>query len=195
MRLDLPTGLEAFAREFSRYKTPEKRTQGFADTKELPRGDGDTCDTIGSLMLWRHLCEHDIPTTYLLTGRQGDEADVRVGAGTISLDINVKTSTFCWADDRPCERNHIAVKQEELAKALPDLYVQLFVHLKTTETHVHLCNWIATQSAEFRAAEVTNIPGTGGQKGLWIPVRDTRPASELVAYLNSQLRARGSSLS
>ncbi len=186
MRIVLPPGLEDFAREFSRYKTPATRTQGWSELPHETRGEGDLLDTIGSLMLWRYLVSENIPTTYLLTGRQGDEADIRVQAGARSLNINVKTSKFQPSDDDPCRNNHIAVKEIEFSKPLPDLFVQVFVHLPQGESssgHVHICNWISCGSDAFRSQSMATIPNTGGSKGYWIGRKSLRPIEDLLGFI------------
>jgi hypothetical protein len=144
-------------------------------------------DTIGSLMLWRFLVEQDVPATYELTGRQGDTTDFLAKTPRGDLTINVKTSQFEWhghAD--PCGRNHIAVKEVELPKGLPDLFVQVFVHLSPPDrgpAHVHLCNWIECESDAFRRQTIKTIPGTDGCRGYWIDNAYLRPINELAPFL------------
>jgi len=78
MKIAIPPGLLEFSREFSSYKTPDQRTQGWVEQEDEIRGQGDHLDTVGSLMLWRHLANEGLPVTYHLTAGEGDEADLQV---------------------------------------------------------------------------------------------------------------------
>jgi hypothetical protein len=102
MEIEIPDGVIPFAKEFSKWKTPVRRTQGFQD-KEGNRGSGDILDTIGSLMLWRYLVSKGVAATYLLTALEGDEADVQARYQGEHVNINVKTSRYLFKDD-PCSR-------------------------------------------------------------------------------------------
>jgi hypothetical protein len=185
MKVFIPDGVIAFAREFSRFKTPEKRTQGWNEQPHEVRGEGDVLDTIGTLMLWRYLREHDVPTTYLLTGGQGDDADLQVkfepSQGAVrTLNINVKTSKHEWQNDTtPCARGHLTIKKVEFEKDVFDIYAQVFVHLQPPEghgpPHVHLCSWIGRKSKTFTSQEETEIPNTAGERGFWIPLKHMSP--------------------
>lgn len=188
MRVDLPAGLEDFAREFSTYKTPVRRTQGWHEQAHERRGEGDILDTIGTLMLWRHLVSNGLHTTYQLTAGGGDETDLLVRVGKAWLNANVKTSK--WqprGGDDPCRRSHIAVKEEEFDKGFAALYIQVIVHLVTHGTadcsHVHFCRWIASDSEAFRRQDVKTIPNAGGQRGYWIGPEDTQPFEGIVPHL------------
>lgn len=186
--MDLPDGLEAFAREFSRYKTPTRRTQGWREQAHERRGEGDVLDTIGTLMLWRHLVSNGRHATYQLTAGGGDETDLLVRIGEKWLDVNVKTSKWQPKEnDDPCQRSHIAVKEEEFGKGFAALYIQVIVHLvmhgTADRSHVHFCRWIESASDEFGRQEVTTIPNAGSQRGYWIGPRHTQPFGDIVAYL------------
>lgn len=174
MKIDLPDGLELMARDLSRFKTPSRRTQGWTEQKHEVRGEGDILDTIGTIMLWRYLRELNIPATYYLTGGEGDQADIMVKANNGELNINVKTSKYgaqhCNSRD-VCATNHIGVKEVELNKTLPEIYVQVFVHLGA-HSHVHICNYIFTDSNEFVGQKITTIPNSNSTRGFWIPNKD-----------------------
>lgn len=189
MRIVLPDGLELFAREFSTYKTPAKRTQGWMEQQHETRGAGDLSDTVGTLMLWRYLVSEGIPTTYFLTAGEGDETDLRVSTQKGRLNINVKTSFWQPSgNDEPCLRSHIAIKEIEMKKPLADLFVQVIVHLQSPDndvSHVHLCNWIAKDSPEFQRQKIQTIPNSGGTRGFWIGTEDNHPVRELLPFLKS----------
>lgn len=172
MKVYIPSGLLSFSREFSSYKTPDQRTQGWNEQPHETRGEGDHLDTVGSLMLWRYLAGSGLPVTYHLTAGEGDEADVQVSHNGDPVYVNVKTSKYDeWEGDPEDNNYHVAVKQVELEKKLPDIYAQIFVHLEGEDgPHVHLCGWIDTSSQEFEdEPKDQNIPGTpDSQRGMWI---------------------------
>ena len=179
--------LLGFAREFSVFKTPTTRTQGWDETANETRGEGDVVDTIGTLLLWRFLIEKGIASTYLLTAGEGDEADLIVRTPEGRATINVKTSRWDPPNgDCPCRNNHIAIKSCEVGKGLSDVYVQVFVHLSAEEPHVHLCNWIPSASRAFRSQAKCIIPNTNGTKGYWIERRHLSPIGLLPNYLRSR---------
>jgi hypothetical protein len=188
VKVYLPDGLEAFAREFSQYKTPAARTQGWVEQDGEVRGEGDVMDTVGTLMLWRHLVAVGIPATYHLTANAGDETDLRVFTSTGSLDINVKTSKWQPYNDGVLPaRGFIGIKEVELDKP-SDVYVQVIVHLRPPNgevAHVHLCNWITSASEEFKKLTVSVIPNTNGQRGLWIARPPAHPIENLIPWLRS----------
>lgn len=188
MKVEIPAGLVDFATEFSKAKTPAKRTKGWVELPTELRGEGDVMDTIGTLMLWRYLVAEGIPCTYHLTAGTGDETDIRVQATDGCLDLNVKTSKYQPRnDERVCELNHIPVKEVEFGKTLADLFVEVFVHLEPPggeSPHVHLCNWIARDCPAFQRQEVGEIPNTGGSRGFWIDNKDLQPIGTLVEFLS-----------
>jgi hypothetical protein len=192
VKLDIPEGLIPFAREFSRPKTPHRRTQGFAEQQGHERGEGDMLDTVGSLMLWKYLVDNGVPATYLLTALQGDEADLKTGPVDRTININVKTSKWQQRGrDNPCQVCHLTVKRVEFDK-LPDVFVQVMVQLAPEggeRPHVHLCGWISTRSDAFRKQKEQEIPNTGGSRGLWIASADFTPIQALPSFL-----ARGASV-
>ena len=193
MRVDLPPGLMEFAQEFSKHKTPARRTQGWEEQEHEVRGQGDVVDTIGTLMLWRFLAEHGVHCTYYLTGNGGDETDIRIHHQGRNFDINVKTSVWQPDDDSVLpSRGHIAVKGVEFEKALPTLYAQVIVHLTDHDgvPHVHLCNFIPVESSQFQRHALhratTEIPMSGGTKGLWIPSNDAAPIRRLPEWIRKR---------
>ena len=145
-KLDLPDGLIEFATEFSRFKTPKERTQGWTEQPDERRGLGDVLDTIGTLMVWRYLVEAGVPATYLLTAGEGDVADIQVRTTALGLlNVNVKTSRWQPSHDNPCSGGHLAIKKVETVKGLADIYVQVFVHLEDPweqPPHVHICGCV-----------------------------------------------------
>lgn len=193
MRIDLPDGLFDFASEFSRYKTPDVRTQGWEEEADEDRGQIDIQDTIGTLMLWRFLAEQGIHCTYLLTANGGDETDIRVHQSNRNLDINVKTSAWQPDDDSSLPAlGCIAVKTLEFKKPLPAVYAQVIVHINDHDGvhHVHLCNFIPVSSEQFKIyadrRDVTEIPRSKGTKGLWIPSKDAAEIRLLPKWLRRQ---------
>ena len=100
--------------------------------------------------------------------------------------MNVKTSKYDeWEGDPEDNNYHIAVKQVELRKKLPDIYAQVFVHLEDDDPHVHLCGWIDTSSKEFNdEPDDRDIPGTpDSQGGMWIGRDTLRPLEALIPSL------------
>ena len=94
-----------FAREFSKHKTPARRTQGWTEQKNEKRGHNDFMDTVGTLMFWKFLADNGIHCTYFLTGNGGDETDIRVHCEDTNLDIYVKTSEWHPKDDSVLPRS------------------------------------------------------------------------------------------
>lgn len=190
MKIDIPDGVIEFSKEFSRYKTPAVRTQGWKEQPHEQRGEGDMLDTLGSLMLWRYLVQNNVPVTYLLTGRQGDDADLQVKFKRPErekplLDINVKTSKFDWEKQKdPCKPGHLAIKEVEFNKSVFDVYAQVFVHLNTSEKpHIHICGWIGRKDEAFERQKVRVIPGTPDVLGFWIPCGDLQPMEAFLKHV------------
>ena len=184
MKLYLPDGLLPFAAEFSRFKTPAERTDGYDEPLGMERGAGDVLDTVGTLMLWHHLAGLGVQVTYILTANEGDEGDLRATTPNGPVTVNVKTSGYDgWRNDPPDVPYHIAVKHGELRKTLPDIFAQVFVHLprrrEDEAAHVHLCGWIHTTSPAFQNQRQRTIPGTEGSRGYWIPASRLGPINEL----------------
>ena len=193
MKIDIPDGLLEFSEEFSQYKTPAVRTQGWQEQPHERRGESDVLDTLGSLMLWRYLAQNDVPVTYLLTGREGDDADLQVKfehpkRDKPRLNINVKTSKYDWGEKRdPCEPGHLAIKEIEFEKSVFDVYAQVFVHLNASEKpHVHLCGWIGNKDKAFKKQKIETLPGTPNVPGLWIPCSDLQPMKAFLKLVKLQ---------
>ena len=115
-----------FAHEFSKPRTPDRRSQGAQETKRQTRGEVDVLDTVASLMTWRLLTQRDLPVTFFLTARTGDETDLRVQRkGSDSyLDVNVKATKSPLPNSREddlCDDGYLAVKTEELGIGLDDV--------------------------------------------------------------------------
>lgn len=120
--VSIPNHVLAFARDFSLYKTPARRTRGAQEAGNQQRGEPDWIDTVATLMLWQELVRADIPTTFFLTANTGDETDLRVqrkGSDTF-IDINVKgTKTSVPEDTTPAQYGNLPLKHEELGLDLP----------------------------------------------------------------------------
>lgn len=193
MKLIVPDAFIDFAEHTFQAKTPVVRTQGWDDDPGVRLGQHNLTETVGTLMLWQYLVGQGVHASHFLTGNGGDETDLRVYCTTSKkavnpLDINVKTSLWQPAyNDDPCSRSHIAVKQVEFAKALSDLFIQVFVHIDPPKgaPHVHLGRWILSSAEAFKTQPLTVIPKSQNTKGFWIGPAFTRPIEELVPYLQS----------
>jgi hypothetical protein len=260
----IPDYVLAFAKDFSRFKTPEVRTKGAVESANQSRGEPDWIDTVATLMLWHVLARGSLPVTIFITANSGDITDLRVQrkGSPQFIDINVKaTKTPVREGVVPCDYGNVPVKQEELSVDVPGLevdgslrssegkcsptemtrkievrsdgqnyvidetgraltqiahiFMKVFVHevslnptclpkshvhLNPTclpESHVHFCNWIASDSSEFREsldAFLDSIRKGRPQliqgichPGLWIPSSRTHPATDLWAYLNERV--------
>ena len=115
-----------FAREFSKPRTPDARSQGAQETARQTRGEVDVLDTVATLMLWRLFAGRDLPVTFFLTAGTGDETDLRAqrkGSGA-AVDINVKATKSPLPTSREgdlCDDGYLAVKNEELGIGLGDV--------------------------------------------------------------------------
>jgi hypothetical protein len=142
MKVIIPTALLVIAQEFSKFKTPLKRTAGFSEQKGQKRGDGDLVDTIASMSLTHYLGAHQIPCKYQLALWQGDNFDIEINT-SVTRTVNVKGST--WqprVDDFDKVNYHMAIKKSEFDK-INDIYIQIMVHLNTEgeKPHLHYCGW------------------------------------------------------
>jgi hypothetical protein len=184
MKVIIPTPLLITAQEFSKFKTPTKRTAGFSEQEGQKRGVGDLVDTVASMMLTHYLGSHNIPCKYQLALWQGDTFDIEVNT-SVTRTINVKGST--WQpriDDFGKVNYHMAIKKSEFHK-LNNIFSQVMVHLNPDDDkpHLHFCGWFDTSSLPSdpeKSEYFGEIPNTGGSKGLWIPSSDLRPFSEFL---------------
>jgi len=189
MKIQIPKALLITAQEFSKFKTPIKRTAGFKEQAGQKRGVGDLVDTVASLMLTHYIASHNIPCKYQLALWQGDQFDIEVN-GIVIKTINVKGST--WQpriDDFSKVNYHMAIKESELHK-LSDIFVQVMVHLEpeNDSPHLHYCGWFDTKllpSNPKTSPYYKEIPNTGGSEGLWIPSSDLKSFDELLVQFKS----------
>lgn len=184
MKVEIPRALLIMAQEFSKFKTPAKRTAGFQEQSGQKRGIGDLIDTVSSLMLTHYIASHGIPCKYQLALLQGDTFDVETN-GSMTKTINVKGSA--WqprVDDFNQVNYHMGIKESEFHK-LNNIFSQIMVHLEpeNDKPHIHYCGWFdaaSLPSDPTKSEYYQTIPNTGGSKGLWIPSSDLRPFSELL---------------
>lgn len=184
MKIPIPKALLITAQEFSKFKTPLKRTAGFQEQSGQKRGIGDLVDTIASMMLTHYIASHNIPCKYQLALWQGDQFDIEVNGATTKT-INVKGST--WQpriDDFGKVNYHMAIKESEIHK-LSNIFTQIMVHLEPENEppHLHYCGWFDTAllpSDPKTSPFWKEIPNTGGSKGLWIPSSELNPFGNLL---------------
>lgn len=189
MKVYIPKALLKTAQEFSKFKTPDKRTSGFLEQQGQKRGHGDILDTIASMMLTHYLAAHQIPCKYQLALLQGDDFDIETGIKNKNT-INVKASNWQPSDDFSTANSvnyHMAIKESEFNK-LNSIYQQVMVHLNplNDNPHIHFCGWLKLDSLELpleNNLHFGSIPNTGGSKGLWIPAKILNPFDQLISAL------------
>lgn len=177
--IQIPEHVVHTARSLSAWKTPIRRTQGFAEQPGQTRGHGDLLDTIGSLAAAKYLRELGIPGTLLFTWGGGDRADLEIA----DLLVNIKASS--WGQFDGDMAYHLAIKEVEQEKGLNDIYWQVFVHLDDA-AHVHICGWIDTNTSEFTMNSIDEIPNTGRCRGYWIASERLHLPCELPNHVMSR---------
>lgn len=181
MKIYIPKDILSVSKEFSKFKTPEVRSAGFTEQSGQERGKGDLYDTVAGLMLTHYLAHHKIPCKYQMALLQGDDYDVKANDYT----INIKTSGWSPKVDNFDEvKYHMAIKESEFHK-LNSIYHQIMVHLDDPHPHLHFCGWIDLKSLGSleKNSFYSEIPNTGGSKGLWIPSYHLRSFREMIGFL------------